>query len=292
MVSLRIGNFEVPTTSDGKMLLHYTTPQPQRYIPAWKILSDNPRDQDWGDKIAGHIVFIGTGSEGLKDLVTTSVRGGEPGVLVHAQVAEQIIQGDFIYKPYWSTAVEYFTIALLGLILTLTLPHLKAAKGIILILFMGNSVYFASLYAFANYNTLVDPVYSLLSILTSYVLITLTAFYMTESERSRIRGAFSLYLSPTMVKQVSENPDLLTLGGEEREISILFLDIRSFSRISETMRPQDITEFLNRFLTPMTDILQAHEATIDKYIGDAIVAFWNAPMDLSLIHISEPTRPY
>ena len=241
MVTLRIGDFEVPTTADGKIVLHYTTPQPQRYIPAWKILSDNPADQDWGDKIAGHIVFIGTGSEGLKDLVTTSVRGGEPGVLVHAQVAEQIIQGDFIYKPYWSTAVEYFTIALLGLILTLTLPHLKAARGIILILFMGNSVYFASLYAFTKYNTLVDPVYSLLSILTSYVLITLTAFYMTESERSRIRGAFSLYLSPTMVKQVSENPDLLTLGGEEREISVLFLDIRSFSRISETMRPQNIT---------------------------------------------------
>ena len=279
MVTMRIGDFEIPTTSDGKMLMHFTTPQPQRYIPAWKILSDNPQDQDWEDRIAGHIVFIGTGSEGLKDLVTTSVRGGEPGVLVHAQVAEQIIQGDFIYKPYWSTAVEYFSIAFLGLILTLTLPHLKAAKGIILILFMGNAVYFASLYAFTKYNTLLDPVYSLLSIVTSYVLITLTAFYMTESERSRIRGAFSLYLSPTMVKQVSENPDLLTLGGEEREISVLFLDIRSFSRISESMRPQDITEFLNRFLTPMTDILQAHEATIDKYIGDAIVAFWNAPMD-------------
>ena len=82
-----------------------------------------------------------------------------------------------------------------------------------------------------------------------------------------------------MVKQVSENPDSLTLGGEERELTILFLDIRGFSSLSETMRPNEITAFLNKFLTPMTDILQDHNATIDKYIGDAIVAFWNAPLD-------------
>jgi len=119
----------------------------------------------------------------------------------------------------------------------------------------------------------------MLSIFVSYILVTLTSFYMTESERSRIRKAFSLYLSPDMVKKVNENPELLTLGGEEREISILFLDVRSFSKISEGMRPQEITQFLNKFLTPMTNILQFHEATIDKYIGDAIVAFWNAPMD-------------
>lgn len=279
MVMLRIGSFEVPTTFDGKMLIHYTKPHPERYIPAWKILSSDPQHQDWFDRVAGHIVFIGTGSEGLKDIVTTPIRGGEPGVLVHAQVAEQIIQGDYIYKPYWSTPVEFFNIIFLGLILTLLLPRLKAARGILLMLCMGNIIYFASVYAFTEYNYLLDPIYPLLSIITSYICITLTAFYRTESERSQIRGAFSLYLSPTMVKHVSDNPELLTLGGEEREISILFLDIRSFSSISETMRPQDITEFLNKFLTPMTDILQSYEATIDKYIGDAIVAFWNAPMD-------------
>ena len=279
MVMLRIGAFEVPTTADGRIQIHYTKNHPERYIPAWKILSNAPEDQDWFDKIAGHIVFIGTGSEGLKDLVTTPMDRAEPGVLVHAQIVEQVIQGHFLYRPYWSGHVEYFTICFLGVILSLTLPHLKAAKGIILILIMGNAIYLGALYAFTKYKILLDPVYALLSIITSYVLITLTAFYRTESERAQIRGAFSLYLSPKMVKQVSENPDLLSLGGQEREISVLFLDIRSFSRISETMQPQDITEFLNRFLTPMTDILQAYEATIDKYIGDAIVAFWNAPMD-------------
>ena len=279
MAMLRIGDFEIPTTPDGKLFIHYTDPQPSRYIPAWKILSTDPADQDWHDNIAGHLVFIGTGSEGLKDIVTTPIRGGEPGVVVHAQAAEQIIQGDFILKPYWAQPFEFLLVLFLGLILALWLPRLKAARGIILILVLGNAIYFASYFAFTQYNYLLDPIYPLLSIIVSYILITLTSFYMTESERSRIRGAFSLYLSPQMVKQVSENPGLLTLGGEEREISVLFLDIRSFSKISETMRPQELTEFLNKFLTPMTDILQSHNATIDKYIGDAIVAFWNAPMD-------------
>ena len=279
MAGLRVGGFEIPTTPDGKLIIHYTNPQPSRYIPAWQILSTDPADQDWQNKIAGHIVFIGTGSEGLKDIVTTPIRGGEPGVLVHAQAAEQIIMGDFILKPYWAQPLEFFLVAFLGLILTLWLPRLKATRGIILILVLGNAIYFASYFAFTKNNLLLDPIYPLLSIIVSYIFITLTAFYMTESERSRIRGAFSLYLSPQMVKQVSENPGLLTLGGEEREISVLFLDIRSFSKISEMMRPHELTEFLNKFLTPMTDILQSHNATIDKYIGDAIVAFWNAPMD-------------
>jgi len=272
MTALRVGNFEIPTTRDGKIIVYYTEPTDARLIPAWKILSDDPKDREWENILPGNIVFVGTSSEGLKDIVTTPFRGGEPGVLVHAQVVEQVLTGDFIYKPYWVDVIELFGILFLGVLMTLVLPRLSAARGVILILFFGNAIYWTSYLAFTRYNYVIDAVYPLLSIILIYVLITLTSFYLTETERSRIRGAFSLYLSPEMVKQVSENPDLLKLGGEEREISVLFLDIRSFSQISETMRPQDITIFLNKFLTPMTDILQSHEATIDKYIGDAIVA--------------------
>ena len=279
MAALRVGNFEIPTTKDGKLLIYYTEPTDERLIPAWKILSDDPTDWEWQNRLPGNIVFVGTSSEGLKDIVTTPFRGGEPGVLVHAQVAEQVLQEAYIQKPYWVDVIELFGILFLGVLMTLVLPRLSAARGVILILFFGNAIYWTSYLAFTKYNYVIDAVYPLLSIVVIYVLITLTSFYLTETERSRIRGAFSLYLSPEMVKQVSENPDLLKLGGEEREISVLFLDIRSFSQISETMRPQDITIFLNKFLTPMTDILQSHEATIDKYIGDAIVAFWNAPVD-------------
>jgi len=279
MASLKVGAFEIPTMPNGDMVIHYTQPHPERYIPAWKIFSDEAQDQDWQDKIAGHIVFIGTGAEGLKDLRATPIRGGEPGVLVHAQIVEQILGDQFLYRPYWARTIEMLGIILLGFILAFSLPRLTAVRGVIMILFMINIIGAASIYAFTNFNYILEPVYPLLAVSSLYVISTLASFYMTENERSRIRNAFSMYLSPTMVKRVSEDPGLLSLGGEERDLSVMFVDVRSFSKISETMRPQDITLFLNKFLTPMTDIIQEMDGTIDKYIGDAIVAFWNAPLD-------------
>ena len=279
MAAIKVGAFEIPTTADGEMIVHYTMPEPKRYIPAWKILSDNPQDQNWSDLIAGHIVFMGTGAEGLKDIRTTPIRGGEPGVLVHAQIVEQVIEGDFLKRPYWASMLEILSLLAYGLLISLLVPRLSAARGVILFLLIVNIAYISVVIAYARYKYVIDPVYPLLSAIGTYIGVTLSSFYLTESERSQIRNAFGMYLSPTMVKEVSENPERLTLGGEDRELTILFLDVRGFSALSETMGPTDITTFLNNFLTPMTEILQKHNATIDKYIGDAIVAFWNAPLD-------------
>lgn len=275
MAAMKVGAFEIPTMANGDMIVHYSNPEPKRYIPAWKILSDN----SWSDLVAGHIVFIGTGAEGLKDLRTTPIRAAEPGVLVHAQIVEQILEEDFLRRPYWASMLEIVGLIVYGLLISVLVPRLSAARGIILFLVAINIAYLAALIAYIRYKYLIDPVYPLLAAIGTYIGVALSSFYLTETERSRIRNAFSMYLSPTMVRQVSDNPEQLTLGGQERELTILFLDVRGFSSISEKMNPQEITTFLNKFLTPMTDILQEHHATIDKYIGDAIVAFWNAPLD-------------
>jgi len=211
---------------------------------------------DWEERVGGHIVFIGTSAEGLKDIKSTALNPAEPGVTVHAQAAEQA-----------------------GVLLALALPRLSAAKGAILTLIIGLIIWHVAQWAFVNKQFILDPVYPLLTVLSVYLIASLSSFYLTESERSQIRNAFSMYLSPELVRKVSEDPTLLKLGGEDREMTILFLDVRSFSRISESMTPSEITTFLNLFLTPMTDILQDNKATIDKYMGDAIVAFWNAPLD-------------
>jgi len=272
MVAMKIGGFEIPTTAKGDIIVYYSKPAPERYVPAWKILSDNQEDIDWVDKIAGHIVFIGTGAEG-----------------VHAQIIEQTIQGNFLKRPYWAATFETLSIAIYGLLISILVPKLTAARGAILFLFILNFAYIAVVIGYSKYKYIIDPVYPLLAAATTYIGVTLSSFYLTESERSRIRNAFSMYLSPDMVKQVSDDPTSLSLGGEERELTILFLDIRGFSSISEKMDPHQITAFLNKFLTPMTDILQDHNATIDKYIGDAIVAFWNAPLD-DKDHVKNATR--
>lgn len=279
IAKFQIGPAIVPTTPDGKFIVYYTERQKERYIPAWKILSDDIPMSEWAERVAGHIVFVGTGADGLKDLVATPLYPREPGVLVHAQIVEQVLNETFLSRSYKMSRYENYLLVLTGLLLALVLPRLGAFKGIILSAVIVGGVLFWSWQAFVNEQALVNPIYILLSVLTSYILVTLSAFYLTESERSQIRSAFSMYLSPTMVKKVSEDPDLLTLGGEERMLTILFLDIRSFSKISEGLEPEEITTFLNIFLSPMTTILQENGATIDKYMGDAIVAFWNAPLD-------------
>ena len=279
MVKMRVGNFEIPTNKDGEFIVYFSKPQPERYIPAWKILSDEIPVSEWADKISGHIVFIGTGAEGLKDIVATPIRAGEPGVLVHAQIVEQIIDGQFLKRPYWIGMIELLILLITGAVLALILPRLGAAKGAVASLFLAFLIAYGSWYGFKAEQFLINPIYPLMAILVLYLLITLSSFYITESERSQIRSAFSMYLSPTMVKKVSEDPSLLKLGGVERELTIIFLDIRSFSKISEGLEPEEITTFLNIFLSPMTTILQDNGATIDKYMGDAIVAFWNAPLD-------------
>ena len=281
---MKVGNFEIPTNAAGKFLVYYTKPTPSsekdlRYVKAWEILSDDVPVSSWASKVQGQIVFIGASSIGLKDFVATPFQAAEPGVLVHAQVAEQIIEGTYLKRPYSIEATELWVLLLTGFFFALVLPRLGAAKGAILSLVISGGIAYWSWYQFANAQLLINPVYLLLAILTSYIIITLSSFYITESERSQIRSAFSMYLSPTMVKKVSEDPGLLKLGGEERMLTILFLDIRSFSKISEGLEPEEITTFLNIFLSPMTTILQENGATIDKYMGDAIVAFWNAPLD-------------
>lgn len=279
MAAVKVGAFEIPTTADGDMIVHYSLSTAERYIPAWKILSDNPADLDWADRVEGHLVFMGTSALGLKDLRTTPMSGSEPGVLVHAQIAEQIIEGEFLNRPYWASMVEIIGLLIYGIVISILVPRLSAARGIILFLVTLNIAYIAAVVAYAKYKYVIDPVYPLLAAIGTYIGVALSSFYLTETERSRIRNAFSMYLSPDMVRQVSDNPESLTLGGQDRELTILFLDVRGFSSLSEEMNPQEITKFLNKFLTPMTDILQKHNATIDKYIGDAIVAFWNAPLD-------------
>ena len=129
-----------------------------------------------------------------------------------------------------------------------------------------------------NIDLLFDPIYPPVTLAAIYVSGTALAFMRTERERAAIRGAFGLYLSPDVVEQVARHPELLQLGGEQREITVMFTDVRGFTRISEQFDPHGLTRFMNRFLTPMTDLVMSHRGTIDKYMGDAIMAFWNAPL--------------
>ena len=277
MTGLKVGALEVPTAADGSIWVYYSREPAASVLPAYKLLADPP-DPALLSQIEGRIVLIGTSAIGLRDLVSTPLTAGLPGVLVHAEIIDQIVSGVFITRPDWAPGLEVAMTFLLSIAVLAFLPWfstmanaLLAASAVMLSVGVG-------WISFADHELLVSPILPALSCLLVYGVASGVRLLLSESESRYIRSAFSHYLSPTMVKQLVDDPQSLVLGGENRELTLLFCDIRSFTSISERMEPTELTVFLNNFLTPMTDVLMESGATIDKYMGDAIMAFWNAPI--------------
>ena len=136
-----------------------------------------------------------------------------------------------------------------------------------------------SWYSFTEFRILIEPVTPGIAIILLYLSESLSRYISSEKEKKQVKNAFSHYMSPDLVAQLAANPDSLTLGGETKELTLLFCDIRGFTTISESFDAHGLTKFINDFLTPMTTIILDHKGTIDKYMGDCIMAFWNAPLD-------------
>lgn len=279
VTALKVGDFTVPTTRSGEMWVHYPPAGSARAVPAWQVLDETRPLQRLEREFAGKIVFVGASAVGLHDLVATPVQDRELGVNLHARVAEQMLRGEFLTRPDWAAGLERTLVLLFGIALLLALPRLGAVKGAALGLGLAGVALAGSWLAFVQASFLLDPTWPLLAILAAYLAVTVPTYWLEERRRSHIHRAFDHYLSPALVRRIADDPGQLQLGGEEREMTVMFADIRSFSRLSEQLAPTEITRFLIGFLTPMCDVLLSRRATIDKFIGDGILAFWNAPLD-------------
>lgn len=275
MVSMKIGQFTVPTDGSGKFWIHYTDYTDERYLPAWKLFEPEFDTS----QVEGNIILIGTSAAGLKDIRATPLNPATSGVEVHAQAIEQVLLGEFIERPDWMLGVELIVMVVCGIALIVAMAMLPFLWSALLTVGMlGGATVFAD-YAFAHYHLLVDPVTPSIAILLVYLTESLRRFISTEREKQRVRSAFAHYMSPALVERLAENPQALKLGGEMREMTVLFCDVRGFTTISEQFDAEGLTRFINRLLTPLTDEILLHTGTIDKYMGDAIMAFWNAPLD-------------
>jgi adenylate cyclase len=273
---IRVGKVDIDTDAEGRVTLYDSGHMDSRFISAKDVLGDKvPKD-----KLDGTIVFVGTSAVGLKDLRNTPTQDSVPGVEVHAQIVEQMLTHTFLERPDYANGAEFLYLATIGLIFVLLLPRLSArSMAVVALVFVGSGLVVPWL-AFSHFRLLFDPIYPPVTLATIYVSGSALAFMRTERDRAEIRNAFGLYLSPEVADQVARDPEKLKLGGEMREISVMFTDVRGFTRISEQFDPEGLTRFMNRFLTPMTDLILGHRGTIDKYMGDAIMAFWNAPLDI------------
>ncbi len=277
--SVKVGQFEIPTNEKGEVWLYHTKPKPSRHTSASWVLDPDTNLQALNDKFDGRIVFVGAGAAGLRDVVATPLTPYEVGVTVHASFVEQILLGKHLVRPDWATGFERIMILAIAALITASVLFAGAVWTGALTTLIVTGLFAYSWNAFSNSGFLVDPVFPVLSAIGLFSVLTGYRFFQTEQEKTEVRHAFGQYLSPVLVEKIADDPSILTLGGEERELTVLIADIRNFTRISEHLSPEELTSLLNGFLTPVTDTLLQHGATIDKYVGDSVMAFWNAPLD-------------
>jgi adenylate cyclase len=275
--SLGVGRFHIPTDAHGQLWVHYAHHDPSIYVSAVDVLERLVPQ----DKIAGKLVLIGTSATGLVDLKTTPVEPVMPGVEIHAQVLESALTGAVVSQPNFGIGVEFMGALLLGLLVIAFAPNFGP------VILVGVGALFASFligvswFFYVHDRLLLDFTYPLLSTTAIYLTLIFTSFVREQAQRRQIRSAFGQYLSPALIEQLAQSPEKLVLGGEQREMTIMFSDVRGFTTISESYKndPQGLTRLMNRFLTPLTNAILARKGTIDKYMGDAIMAFWNAPLE-------------
>jgi adenylate cyclase len=275
--SIGVKGFQIPTDRNGQLWVHFARNDPSIYVPVVDVLDGSVTPE----KIKGKLVLIGTSAAGLNDIKTTPVSRAMPGVEIHAQVLEAALTKSLLSQPPYGPALEFGAALLLGILVIVFAPMfgpvtLVAVGALFATLLVGTSWYF-----YTHDRLLIDFTYPLLSTTTIYLTLIFTSFVREQAQRRQIRSAFGQYLSPALVAQLAQSPEKLVLGGEEREMTIMFSDVRGFTTISESYKhdPQGLTALMNRFLTPLTNAILARKGTIDKYMGDAIMAFWNAPLD-------------
>src|SRR4051794_3137370 len=275
--SIAVSGLVVPTDRNGQLWVHFAHRDPSIYVSAADVLDETVPPS----MIKGKLVVIGTSATGLNDIKTTPVDPAIPGVEVHAQVLESALTRSLLTQPNYGIVVEFCAAILLGIFVIIFVPlfgpiTLGTVGVLIAALLVGTSWYF-----YTQHRLLIDFTYPMLSTTAIYLTLIFTSFVREQAQRRQIRSAFGRYLSPALIEQLAQSPEKLVLGGEEREMTVMFSDVRGFTSISESYKndPQGLTSLMNRFLTPLTNAILDRKGTIDKYMGDAIMAFWNAPLD-------------
>ncbi|SOB57178.1 Nucleotide cyclase [Pseudodesulfovibrio profundus] len=275
--SIRFGNSVIPTDRQGKMLINYRGPSRTfDYISAIDILQRKASPAD----LKGRIAFIGTSAAGLKDIRPTSLDPGFPGVEVHATIVDNILSGQPVRQPEWAILIELSAVVITGAAITILLMWTNALWLSVPAVILSLGIWFGSSALFTHFHFFASPLYPIFTLVITFTFITAIKYWREEKAKEYIHSAFSHYLAPSVISQIMESPDLLKLEGQEKEVSIQFSDVRDFTSISEKLPPKQVTTLLHDYLTPMTEIITQHNGTLDKFIGDAVMAFWNAPVDV------------
>ena len=283
----------LPTDRNGRVWPYFSKSDPSKYISARDVLAGNVKPE----MVRGKLIIVGTSAAGLLDIRSTPIDPVIPGVEIHAQVIEAAMHGEYLSRPNYFNVAEMFLIIVGGLLMVILVPWIGAKWTMLLFFTVTGSAAATSWFLFAGIDfqpfpemlpalalqsdggLLFDAGFAAASILLLYTTLTYTGYAKEEAQRRQTRDAFSKYLSPDMVERVAGDPSSLKLGGDKRDLTLLFCDVRGFTTISEQFDAVGLTSLINKLLTPLTNAILARQGTVDKYMGDCIMAFWNAPLD-------------
>jgi adenylate cyclase len=274
---LRVGGAFFPMDEFGRVLMNYYGPKNSfPYVSFSDVLEGLVPASVFKDKI----VLVGTAATGLGDLWPTPFSKDMPGVEKHALVLDNMIQGNFLVRGRTALWVDVALIMLVGFLLGVGIPRLSPYGGLLYAFLMLALVCVVDYALFAYSGMWVNLVYPVLAILAVSAGVITFKLFTEEREKRVVKKAFKQYLNPTLVDELVKHPESLKLGGEQKELTVLFSDIRGFTSISERMAPEQLVSFLNSYLSAMTDIVMEHNGLVDKFIGDAIMAVYGAPIYL------------
>ncbi len=245
-----------------------------RYISVADVLHDRVEVS----QLKGKIVLVGTTAPGLLDMRATPVAEVYPGVEIHANMIAGILDQNLKNSPPYMIGAEVVWLLLIGITLSFLLPQLSPAKTMLASVFMFAITLGLSLLAWHYGNLLFLVANSLVMIALLFALDMSYGYFIESRTKRQITSLFGQYVPNELVEEMAEHPESVSMEGESREMTILFSDVRGFTTISEGLDPKELTLLMNEFLTPLSRVVYKHRGTIDKYMGDCIMAFWGAPL--------------
>jgi adenylate cyclase len=275
---LQFGGFVVPLTPRGEIWVRYRPDDPGLYVTARAVLAPG-EDAEIRERIEGHIVLVGTSAAGLLDIRTTSLGQNVPGVSIHAQVIEQVLSGDFLRRDALIEAAEIASFVFLGLIVVMVMSMAGPIWSILAGAVAGSAMIVASWYAFTERGLLFDATFPVVGGFLAFVGVAAWQFIVADRDKRMIRRSFAHYVAPAILTEIEGRGHKLELGGVTKPVTIMFCDIRNFTPMAADLSATALVDLLNRLFTELGDEILAEKGTIDKFIGDAVMAFWNAPLD-------------
>ena len=272
---LAVGALRIPVDDNVTALVPYRGHKGSfPYVSASDVIHDRVAPE----LMKGRIVLVGTTAPGLLDLRATPVEPVFPGVEIHANLIAGILDQNLKQRPPYVMGAEFILLLASGLAMALLLPLLTPLKSLLVTVFALAVVVVFNVVVF-HFGNLVLPLASGITMIGLLFALNMSYGYFVEARGKRqITGLFGQYVPPELVDEMAKNPEHFSMEGESREMTVLFSDVRGFTTISEGLEPRELSQLMNEFLTPLTEVIYRHRGTIDKYMGDAIMAFWGAPL--------------